>query len=256
MTRSNNHWYPRYPADYGKKTRHLSMMEHGAYALLMDYCYSTGNPLPANAVQLHRICMAFAEAEQAACMSVLHEFFIEGPDGWHNARIDEELQKRNEISDKRSKAALKRHAIAPASANANGDANAPAIAHTATATSTYKEEKESTDVDSKRKPAASRGSRLPEDWILPRSWGEYALGLGLDENEIRYQAETFRNYWIAKSGKDATKTAWEATWRNWVLKVAKEKGKSHVAANRQNHHHDGRRPDPALEQIARLAGIG
>lgn len=28
----------------------------------------------------------------------------------------------------------------------------------------------------------------------------------------------FRNYWVAKSGRDAAKLDWEATWHNWVLK--------------------------------------
>jgi hypothetical protein len=33
------------------------------------------------------------------------------------------------------------------------------------------------------------------------------------------QRETlkFINYWQAKSGKDATKVDWPATWRNWML---------------------------------------
>ena len=134
MTRAATKWYARYPGDYGRKTRHLSMMEHGAYALLLDHYYNTGKPLPANADQLHRICMAFAEAEQAACMAVLHEFFILREDGWHNDRADEELLKRSEISEKRSKAASRRGANAPAKAPAIDVANAPAKADTTTTT--------------------------------------------------------------------------------------------------------------------------
>lgn len=132
MAKTPSKWYARYPGDYGRKTRHLSMMEHGAYALLLDHYYNTGAPLPANAVQLHRICMAFDEAEQAACMTVLHEFFVLRDDGWHNDRADDELLKRSEISEKRSKSAAKRYANAPA----KGHANAPAIAHTTTTTTT------------------------------------------------------------------------------------------------------------------------
>ena len=29
--------------------------------------------------------------------------------------------------------------------------------------------------------------------------------------------ERFRNYWLAKSGRSATKTNWERTFTNWVL---------------------------------------
>lgn len=127
-------WYPRYPGDYGRKTAHLSLAEHGAYALLMDYCYSNGGTIPANAVQVHRICRAFAEDEQAACMSVLHQFFELREDGWHNERIDEEVLKRGDISKKRQSAAMIRHA----KVDASGSANAGAIAHTTTVTATYK----------------------------------------------------------------------------------------------------------------------
>jgi hypothetical protein len=36
------------------------------------------------------------------------------------------------------------------------------------------------------------------------------------------QRETvkFINYWQAKSGKDAVKVDWVATWRNWMLNAA------------------------------------
>ena len=125
-------WYPRYPGDYGRKTAHLSLAEHGAYALLMDYAYSNGGKIPASAVQVHRICRAFASDEQEACMAVLQEFFELREDGWHNARVEEEMLRRGEISEKRAKAAQKRHA----NAGANGDAIADANAHTVTVTVT------------------------------------------------------------------------------------------------------------------------
>lgn len=254
MSKSLSHWYPRYPADYGKKTRHLSLMEHGAYALMMDYCYSTGNPLPANAVQLHRICMAFEEAEQEACSRVLHEFFVEGPGGWSNPRIDQELKKRNEISDKRANAARSMHEKKAASA----DANAPAIAHTSTATSNI-EKKEEADASSK--PKKSRGSRLSEDWFLPMEWGNYSLEKGMSHEEIMVEAEKFRNYWTAKSGNTATKVSWEATWHNWTLNFIERRGPKN---GKRNHHQQqlglaqGQpdRIDPALENIARIVGLG
>jgi len=38
-----------------------------------------------------------------------------------------------------------------------------------------------------------------------------------DDTTIEIEAETFRNYWSAKSGKEATKVDWSATWRNRVI---------------------------------------
>lgn len=64
---------------------------------------------------------------------------------------------------------------------------------------------------------AERGKRLPKDWKLPKPWGAWALAQGYAEADIRTEATKFRNYWVAKSGKDATKLDWEATWQNWAL---------------------------------------
>lgn len=36
------------------------------------------------------------------------------------------------------------------------------------------------------------------------------------EEQVHRIAENFRDYWIAKSGKDAVKRDWKATWRMWV----------------------------------------
>lgn len=36
----------------------------------------------------------------------------------------------------------------------------------------------------------------------------------------RRETEKFINYWRGKSGKDATKLDWPATWRNWMLNAA------------------------------------
>jgi len=63
-----------------------------------------------------------------------------------------------------------------------------------------------------------RGSRLPDDWQLPKSWGEWALQKrpDLTVDDVRNQAERFADYWHAKAGVNARKADWEATWRNWI----------------------------------------
>lgn len=70
-------------------------------------------------------------------------------------------------------------------------------------------------------PARSRpptASRLPENWTLPKAWGEWALGERPDwtADHVRRVAEQFRDYWLAKAGADARKVDWAATWRTWV----------------------------------------
>lgn len=70
-----------------------------------------------------------------------------------------------------------------------------------------------------RKEGASRGSRLPSDWRLSDEGRAYATAKGLSAGRIEREAERFRDFWLAKTGKDAVKADWGATWRNWVLRV-------------------------------------
>lgn len=64
--------------------------------------------------------------------------------------------------------------------------------------------------------AEARATRLPADWILPTSWCEWAEEeKGWSSETARAVSHSFKDYWIAKAGKDARKTDWEATWRNW-----------------------------------------
>lgn len=65
--------------------------------------------------------------------------------------------------------------------------------------------------------SATRGSRLTADWKLPKAWGDWALAefAQWSADKVRLEGEKFRDHWVAKTGKDATKTDWLATWRNW-----------------------------------------
>ncbi|APW37634.1 hypothetical protein RD110_10895 [Rhodoferax koreense] len=74
---------------------------------------------------------------------------------------------------------------------------------------------------------AQRATRLPADWVLPMAWGEWTVAEfpGWKADFIRNEAAKFADFWRAKSGKDATKLDWQATWRNWC-RNAKPPGRS------------------------------
>lgn len=63
------------------------------------------------------------------------------------------------------------------------------------------------------------GTRLKEDWWLEgecEEWGDWAMKeFGWDEDKVISVAHKFKDHWLGKSGKDATKIDWQATWRNW-----------------------------------------
>jgi hypothetical protein len=87
---------------------------------------------------------------------------------------------------------------------------------TGTGTSTSTKRDVTPAGDSVGAASPSRGARLAQDWVLPKAWGEWAVEeLGMPADQVRTEAAKFRDYWCAKSGKDATKLDWQATWRNW-----------------------------------------
>ncbi len=67
------------------------------------------------------------------------------------------------------------------------------------------------------KPKKTRGTRLPDDWKLPKAWGDWALTefTSWTAEIVRLEADKFADHWRAKAGKDACKIDWQATWRNW-----------------------------------------
>lgn len=79
-------------------------------------------------------------------------------------------------------------------------------------------------------PKPSRGTRLPDDFSITPEMSDYAK-LKRPEIDHILETEKFCNYWLAKSGKDATKIDWQRTWKNWILNAkavnGNGNGKSH-----------------------------
>lgn len=94
-------FYPHHIGDYAKDTRHLSMVEDGAYRRLLDVYYSHELPLPPDEAAVCRLVCARDKQEKTAVSTVLREFFISTPDGWRHKRCDKEIAK---AQDKRIKA--------------------------------------------------------------------------------------------------------------------------------------------------------
>ena len=92
-----------------RDTAHLTLAEHGVYALLLDHYYSTGGPLPDSMDALIRICRAYEDAEKRAVESVAGQYFPVNGDGKrHNKRADDELVKASDKSEKARRSAAVR----------------------------------------------------------------------------------------------------------------------------------------------------
>jgi len=61
-----------------------------------------------------------------------------------------------------------------------------------------------------------RGTRIPDDFAVTPEMVAWARER-VPHVDGRLETEKFVNHWQAKTGRDATKLDWIATWRNWML---------------------------------------
>jgi uncharacterized protein YdaU (DUF1376 family) len=205
-------YYPHHIGDYARDTAHLSLLEDGAYRRMLDLCYRTEAPLPLERDKLYRLLRVKGHSEKLAVDVVLGEFFIEGEDGWHQRRVEEELTRAHEKSAKASASAAKRwHSQGNAKAmRTHSEGNAPNSQEPIT-----------------REKSASHGSRLSAAWE-PRDELRAWAASERPDLDLKTTLAKFRDYWTAKPGKAGVKLDWEATFRNWVRE---ERGSGKLTRN-------------------------
>lgn len=98
-------FYSFHIGDYASKTRHLSWEEDAAYRRLLDVYYGTEKPLPAEKRVIYRLVVAMTAKQRQAVDTILSEFFVLQPDGFHNDRCDQDLAGYQSKRDKARAAA-------------------------------------------------------------------------------------------------------------------------------------------------------
>lgn len=134
-------WMPLYVADYLADTGHLDHEEHGVYLLAIMHYWQTSRPLPAyqanaqaiatanaqaNKKQLQSICRCFASDKFDQIWSNVSQFFVLTPEGWVHPRIEQELAKASQLSEKRKEIGKKGGKTTQANAQAIAQANTQA----------------------------------------------------------------------------------------------------------------------------------
>lgn len=105
--------------------------------------------------------------------------------------------------------------------------------------------------DSVSSGARKRGTRLPDPFPVTPEMAAWAR-----ENAPLANArdhEQFCDYWRAKTGKDATKLDWVATWRNWMRRESDRRGGGSAGAPRGSGPGPRPGPDERAADVARLA---
>lgn len=197
------HYYQFSIGDYRAATAHLSNDEDLAYRRLLDMYYDTEQKIPLDTQWVSRRLRVDAHVVR----DVLNDMFVRHEDGWYHARCADVIEQYHAMAEKNR-----------ANGRLGGRKKNPVASDSqpiAKATINHEQVNQEPFVDAPPVGKA-KGKRLSPDWQLPKAWGEWTLEtMGWETATVRLEAEKFRDYWVAISGRNAAKLDWEATWRNW-----------------------------------------
>lgn len=234
------HFYQKNIPDFNNATRHLTRVERSLFSDAIELYYDTEKPLITDFDRLARLLLAHCDEEKTALRVVLAEFFILTDDGYFNKRCNEEILKYQAYMESKSKAGK-------ASAEQRAKHKSTGVEQVLNTTSTnynpitnnqYPITKnqeplnpnpmevitngEDCNSGGAEKSAPRKvGTQLPQDWQLPKAWGEWAMADRPEFNaeQIRRVSENFRDFWLANANQaKAKKSDWQAAWRNWFRK--------------------------------------
>lgn len=214
------YYYPHHIGDFISDTSRLTDGQCMAYLRLIWHYYDTELPLENDLESL-----AFKiGANLSDVQLILKHYFVLDGDIWRNSRCDAVIDEYHDKADKARKSAEARWKNAKA-IRTDSERNANASENDANEHKNDANQKPITNnqkIDLLVTPQAAtpkkRATRLPEDWKPNRDYYEAAKNEKPDMTDEWFSlvAHKFKDYWVAKSGKDATKMDWLATWRNWI----------------------------------------
>jgi hypothetical protein len=223
-----------YPADWRKDpgVQALNYFDRGVWFEILCFMHESeqrgrlllaGRPLPDDA--LARLLGLDKQALKST-LSRLIEYGVASRDA-EGVLVNRRMVRDEEIRQIRVEAGKK--GGNPALLNQNPTTQVNQNSTPSSSSSSSPSKKETTNVVSRR------GERIPDDFTVDPEMIEWAK-----ENctGVSYTAESekFVNYYKAKTGKDATKLDWPATWRNWMLNARDRYGATRNGTNETREH--------------------
>lgn len=234
---------PLYIGDYLADTAHLTTDQHGAYLLLLMAYWRNGGPLRDDDAEFAAITRQSA-SNWKKMRPTLQRFFSVVDRVWISARCEKELaeasRRKQEQKARTEKARAAKQAVARKYVTEVVTGSVTGVVTSAVTGSTspspspspsnYQVRKEQEDAPQAvppdgdpdipaildRRPKAVRGTRLPDDWEPDRALFDFAAERGMTEAEAAESLGRFKNYWLAKTGAQATKLRWDLTAKNWI----------------------------------------
>lgn len=213
-----------YVGDYLKDTRHLTAEQHGAYLLLLMAMWTAGGELPNDPKKLARMA-ACSPSRWAKIGDDVLEFFTPDGDVIRNDRITKELKKASEKSIKRAVSGSKGGQAKALKAKGTDLANATVLLEH----SSEPEPEEDTPLPPKgatrRKPETSLPVDCPKADLVAEMQAEAReVGANVD---LAFEARQFRDWWMAKDGRQRD---WDACWRTWARRSIAKAPRTAIAS--------------------------
>ncbi|MCP3947330.1 DUF1376 domain-containing protein [Herbaspirillum sp.] len=211
-------YFPMFPTDFEAKTSHLTLEEDGAYNRLLRRMWMTpGCSLPDDDAWIMRRMRCDQDTFDRVVSGIIDEFCKREKGRVSNARLTRVFDESNAAHKRRVSAGARGGKAKVLKAKGIGPSIAGAMS---------KQPEPEPELDKRKRtpsgvPKPKRGTRLPDDWVLPKDYGEWAISEGWPEGSIQEQANRFRDYWVSVPGQKATKLDWKATWRNWLRNAGK-----------------------------------
>jgi uncharacterized protein YdaU (DUF1376 family) len=268
-----------YPSDWLAGTRGLSATETGVYITLVAMMYEREAPLDMEDARLARLCGTTLAAFRAALETLISERKIKRSAGrlW-NDRVDKELKKRAERSDS-SRASANVRWKKDKQKQSRGDANAmqPQCARDANQNHNHIRE-EDTNVSLSGRPDDIPHASPASEAVAAYNTAAERIGWPRIQRMTPQRTRSLRARLADCGGVEGWQVAlrramdsdflcgrtskpWTGCGFDWLIKA--QNFTKLMEGNYDNRNHNekpanGRahRPDAALEQIARLAGLG
>lgn len=204
---TENSSYIFFVADYQQDTAHLSLIEHGAYRMLLDHYYKTGEPLPSDPKLLCRICRVTTRKEREIVLKMCSLYFTltgQGNDAKYcHKKCDEQIAKRLKYSKSQSAKAKLRHM--PDTIPDDSRSTSPPPAPTRALLQCF------STLDTTSSLLAHEPRELPPD--LPADWLRESIEIK------KWNEPTARAVWQkfseAFAGKNKTVIGWKVAWCKW-----------------------------------------
>jgi uncharacterized protein YdaU (DUF1376 family) len=235
------HYYKFNIADWSLGTGHLSLVEEAIYFRLINHYYDSESPIPLETQSVFRRLRMGSESVIA--QQIIEEFFTKTEKGFVHDRCDTILKeykktaknnRSNGAKGGRPKGGAASEITQPKPSGLSPETQEEPKYNPNQEPLTINQEPLTSLVITPLATPKKLSRRLPDDWKPTREYWDEALLIknDLTQDWFALVAHKFKDYWIAKSGKDATKVDWLATWRNWIRReVENAKSGSNTKSN-------------------------